>query len=153
MGSLRSSSSPGPLSRAEPGPGLAPVAAALQEDSIDVSDLCNHPASAPAHKQGFGGGVCVGRACGFLHSLIQPSALVFSHRTGTVETFGGSSALNETAAMGTAACHGLVLSPRPAAGITAVLRKASIGAPGEECSESLKTAPIPEWFGWEESQR
>lgn len=85
------------MCRAEPG--LAPVVAALQEDSIDVSDLCNHPASAPAHKQGFGGGVCVGRACGFFHSLIQPLVVVLSHRTGTVEIFGGTFIVNGTAAI------------------------------------------------------
>lgn len=43
------------------------------------------------------GVVCLWRrSCGFFHSLIQPSVVVFSHRTGTVETFGGASAINET---------------------------------------------------------
>lgn len=49
----------GPVCGAELGPGLAPVVAALQEDSIDVSDLCNHPASARATNKGLGV-VCVG---------------------------------------------------------------------------------------------
>lgn len=65
MGSHGAAAPQGPVCRAEPRPGLAPVVAALQEDSIDVSDLCNHPASALAHKQGFGGGgVCVVGGCG-----------------------------------------------------------------------------------------
>lgn len=82
---------------AEPGPGLAPAVAALQEDSIDVSDLCKHPASARPTNKGLGVVcVCVG-GCGFFHSLIQPLAVVFSHRTGTVEIFGGTSAVNGTA--------------------------------------------------------
>lgn len=90
----------GPVCRAEPGPGLAPAVAALQEDSIDVSSLCNHPASALAINKGLRVVVEGAGGYGFSHSLIQPSVVVFPCGTGMMEISGGTSAsVNETAAI------------------------------------------------------